>query len=469
MALTKVTYSMIYGSPVNVLDFGADPTGSAFSSAAFQSAIDSAEGRPILIPQGTYIFDVGLIYNTTGLGIAQGLKLVGYDMNTTILDNRTSGALITATNGASAGVFTDFQENVILEQFTISNANNLPNCIGVQLTGVRGATLNYLFVKNQTNIGIYLYSEIGDEDPCIHVDIKQCHVEGSTNSGIRVLGTLGGVHGAVNIEQCRVIDNGTGIDFFSAQNSNIQNCAIAYNSLFGVYITNDTGYSKECVISNNEFDSNGGSQLYIVNAVNTVVNGNSWVVNAGFAVTRNIDIAATAINVSMSNNRPRTNAGRVGLTMYYIDSGATTVSIEDTEWSSWVYAGNTRFSYAGGNTVVLSANKWMRQPVQEMVSEVSMPDNYAPDTSLGSIFRLRIDTAAARNLSAPLFPSNGQIITIIFINALGGALSLTLAAIYRQPSFTAPAAGRLITGQFYYDEPGLQWRSIGGWSADMTF
>lgn len=31
MSLTKVTYSMIYGSPVNVLDFGADPTGAAFS------------------------------------------------------------------------------------------------------------------------------------------------------------------------------------------------------------------------------------------------------------------------------------------------------------------------------------------------------------------------------------------------------------------------------------------------------
>lgn len=468
MSLTKVTYSMIYGSPVNVLDFGADPTGAAFSSVAFQAAIDAAAGKPVLIPQGTYKFNVGLVYNTTGLGVTQGLKLIGYDMNTTVLDNRTGGALITATNGATAGVFTDFQENVILEQFTISNSTSAANGTGVKLTGIRGATLNYLFVKDQTNIGIYLYSQVGDEDPCIHVDIAQCHVEGCTNSGIRALGTTGGVHGAINIDQCRVIDNGTGIDFFSVQNSNIQSCAIAYNALYGVYLTSSTGYSKECVVFNNEFDSNGGSQLRIVEAVNTTVDSNAWVVNAGYAVTRNIDIAATAVNVSMVNNRPRSDAGRTGLTMYAIDSGATVISIEDTDWSSWVGAGNTQYSYAGGNTVVLSENKYIRQPVQQMISESSMANNYAPDTSKGSIFRLVIDTASARNLAAPLFPTNGQIITIIFINGFGGALSLTLDSIYQQPSFTAPAGGKFITGQFYYDAAALKWRSIGGWSADIA-
>jgi hypothetical protein len=388
-----------YGAPVNVLDFGADPTGAAFSSTAFQAAIDAAAGKPVLIPQGTYKFDVGLVYNTTGLGVAQGLKLIGYDMNTTVLDNRTGGALITATNGATAGVFTDYQENVILEQFTISNSTSVANCIGVQLTGIRGATLSYLFAKDQTNIGIYLYSEIGDEDPCINVNITQCHVEGCTNSGIRVLGATGGVHGAINIQQCRVIDNGTGIDFYSAQNSNIQNCAIAYNALYGAYLTSSTGFSKDCFIQNNEFDSNGGSQLYIVEAVNTTVDGNAWVVNAGYPVTRNIDIAATAVNVSMINNRPRTNVGRTGLTMYYIDSGATVISIEDTEWSSWIDLSNTRYSYAGGNTIVLSENKYIREPVQQMVSEASMPNDYAPDTSTGSIFRLIVDTASARVLA----------------------------------------------------------------------
>jgi hypothetical protein len=40
MALTKVSYSMIDGASVNVLDYGADPTGVADSTAAIQAAVD---------------------------------------------------------------------------------------------------------------------------------------------------------------------------------------------------------------------------------------------------------------------------------------------------------------------------------------------------------------------------------------------------------------------------------------------
>lgn len=40
MPLTKVSYSMINGASVNVLDYGADPTGVADSTAAIQAAVD---------------------------------------------------------------------------------------------------------------------------------------------------------------------------------------------------------------------------------------------------------------------------------------------------------------------------------------------------------------------------------------------------------------------------------------------
>lgn len=53
MSLTKVSYSLITGSPANVLDFGADPTGTADSAAAIQSAIDSG-AKAIYLPAGTY-------------------------------------------------------------------------------------------------------------------------------------------------------------------------------------------------------------------------------------------------------------------------------------------------------------------------------------------------------------------------------------------------------------------------------
>ena len=53
MSLTKATYSMINAAPANVLDYGADPTGVADSTAAFNLAI--ATLKKVYVPKGTYL------------------------------------------------------------------------------------------------------------------------------------------------------------------------------------------------------------------------------------------------------------------------------------------------------------------------------------------------------------------------------------------------------------------------------
>ena len=55
MSLTKVTFSMIEGAPFNVLDYGADPTGSADSTAAIIAALAAGGSNcAIYLPTGTY-------------------------------------------------------------------------------------------------------------------------------------------------------------------------------------------------------------------------------------------------------------------------------------------------------------------------------------------------------------------------------------------------------------------------------
>lgn len=56
MSLTKVTYSMTAGSPVNVLDYGADPTGIADSFDAMLAAWNYCQplGKNLYFPAGTY-------------------------------------------------------------------------------------------------------------------------------------------------------------------------------------------------------------------------------------------------------------------------------------------------------------------------------------------------------------------------------------------------------------------------------
>lgn len=52
MSLTKASYDLINGAPANILDYGADPTGAADSTAAIQAAVDA--NKSIYIPPGTF-------------------------------------------------------------------------------------------------------------------------------------------------------------------------------------------------------------------------------------------------------------------------------------------------------------------------------------------------------------------------------------------------------------------------------
>ena len=66
MSLTKATFSMIEGAAANILDYGADPTGVADSTAAIQAALDSGINN-VYIPSGTYLFSTLIVNKNTRL------------------------------------------------------------------------------------------------------------------------------------------------------------------------------------------------------------------------------------------------------------------------------------------------------------------------------------------------------------------------------------------------------------------
>ena len=82
MSLTKVSYSMIRGAPVNVLDYGAVGNNVADDSDAIQDAINS--GHEVFIPNGTY-------------KITKTISLSPY---VNVLGESTSGVVINNTNNA---------------------------------------------------------------------------------------------------------------------------------------------------------------------------------------------------------------------------------------------------------------------------------------------------------------------------------------------------------------------------------
>lgn len=99
MSLTKVSYSMIQGAVVNVLDYGADATGVADSSSAVQAATDT--GNAVYFPQGTYKVS----------GVAYAGKTIWFsDGNAKFLSD---GVVLTVTSGSDSII-----DNIELENIT---------------------------------------------------------------------------------------------------------------------------------------------------------------------------------------------------------------------------------------------------------------------------------------------------------------------------------------------------------------
>ena len=103
---------MITGSPVNVLDFGADPTGVVDATAAFTSAQGTGDVQ-VFIPPGTY--------KLNGLRILDGVSLVGAGKSAVRIDQAVAGTpAINCTSDASVGQL----KNLELSGFTVYGATS---------------------------------------------------------------------------------------------------------------------------------------------------------------------------------------------------------------------------------------------------------------------------------------------------------------------------------------------------------
>ena len=93
MSLTKVSYSMIYGAPLSVLDYGADPTGANDSTSAIQNAFNAlvATGKSgtLYFPTGTYLCNHILLGSNSVAKGAIRYTIYGEENGVTLLSTVT--------------------------------------------------------------------------------------------------------------------------------------------------------------------------------------------------------------------------------------------------------------------------------------------------------------------------------------------------------------------------------------------
>lgn len=162
MSLTKISYSMIQGAVVNVLDFGADPTGVADSTAAIQAAINS------LAPTSSAVTPAnaggGTVYIPAGRFRITDTLLIGYGI--TLMGDGAGGYPYLANNAKMSRIEVDFGASVnkwAIDSATYITATGLRVAYnayvnqnidvdynGLQLVAIRGITLFQL--GDQSNI-----------------------------------------------------------------------------------------------------------------------------------------------------------------------------------------------------------------------------------------------------------------------------------------------------------------------------
>lgn len=176
MSLTKVSYSMIAGAEVNVLDFGADPTGVADSTAALQAAIDYAcslvtavsRGDPI---NGATVTFKGVFKITAPLVVSAGNVVLDGQGGTTIYPHYTSRVIAGQTyNGAppvfiigtaalwqGANSYSSTNKYNRINGFIIKRTQGASyiGAIGVLVSGTRNASVTN-FLAEEQYCGVYL-------------------------------------------------------------------------------------------------------------------------------------------------------------------------------------------------------------------------------------------------------------------------------------------------------------------------
>lgn len=356
MALTKVSYSMINGALANVLDYGADPTGVADSSAAFQAAVNANFGKQIRIPAGTYRINSTIQMDVTGLGARTSVcQFYGDGMSKTIIDNQTSGPAFFVTSGTGA----DFALNFLLKDLSIISTGPSANTIGVRMDGCYFATLDNVGIFGMASHGVYGVSTIGDFTDTAQIELRQCKIESCGGYGVYAKSNTGAIQYAWNLYLCGIgLNNLGGILYEGMINAEVSYCGIYYNNNFGMRIAHGTGTPvtpKLIHIDHCEFDTNDGVQIDLPQANGVMITTPYLIANVVLSATftKGIVVGAQCSNIVIEQASPRLDPSLTGLTVMQFDSGCLDIAVRDTNYSGYSVLNGQMYVNNAGSEVFI--------------------------------------------------------------------------------------------------------------------
>jgi hypothetical protein len=269
MSLTKVTYSMIDGAPINVLDFGAVGDGVADDTAAIQAAVNFAQTNPdggvVFLPTGRYKITSAINFDRSSDTSRGRVSLQGANLNSSILVGTHAGPVLSIKNGTVTG-----NESVqLFQNFQILGPSRTAGSIGIETNVVAFITFRNVYIEafdfgifgenidqaafdrvfcRFNNKGIYLAKDVTPVVPTAsqpnNVTFFSCTVSNNIDYGLYCIGGSN-----VNFYGGNVENNGTvGINGFGLK---FEDCGLEGGigaNINGVYFESNNGSADVWII-----------------------------------------------------------------------------------------------------------------------------------------------------------------------------------------------------------------------------
>lgn len=323
MSLTKVTYSMIDGSVLNVQDFGAKGDGVTDDTVAIQTAVNTSSGKTLVFPAGTYLI-------SASINLKSNVTILGEQNNTVIKianGNYAAGTRVfVSTDGDGAGA----KNNITLNGLIIDgNKGNIGTARGSIITFFKGSNYSVLNCRFQNCEGICLnISTINENVTIANTQFINCGGAPDNSDGYR--------------RQAIAFSNTTGVNATRTKSVLITNCLFDTQGFDCISL----GNCDDIVVSSN-IAKDSYSFLYTVanpysNTNLTVCNNAIYNVNQGayVTVTRPVAIDLPALDGgsilnNVINGCAQAGIGVFGYSKNIVVSGNTLIDVVKTP-SSWI-------------------------------------------------------------------------------------------------------------------------------------
>jgi hypothetical protein len=468
MALTKVSYSMIEGAYINALDYGADSTGAFNSATALQNAINAAAGLPVYVPAGTYRIDTQLTYNTA-TALAPGLKLIGDGIGKTIFDSRVAGAAMLSING---GDNYTFQLGGYLSDFSIIASTAPINADGIEMRSVWHCDVDRVSIKGLARYGFRVYSTVapGDPDSSAYVNFRNCRSD-DNGYGFRMTSAAASIGiSFITIENCSISNNTLiGVSLSNVNVICIQRCGIIGNTEGITQLPNGVG-NQFIFIDDNEFgNGNTNHNCWIGGVYSGSFNRNRVVQNNGETGEYGLILGDGSLDVTdfeCVGNIFRIDASINPFTAFWVKANTTHIRIEDTQFTVFGAAGQTKYNLATALVRLRENGKSWNNFVKVYESEPIT--SYAPNLNDGELHRVRVNATGAFTIGNPTNSAAGKILQLVIINASGGSITVSFGSDFVDGGYTDPSNNNRSTAQFVYDVTSVKWVQIGAWANNIS-